>query len=237
MTTGQPALHWECLGESALQCELGTTIRSDCNDRVHALAAAIRRAQLPGVSDLVPGYASLTVHFDPLANPCADDAARNLAESIQSIFSTLIQTDNGAGRLIEVPLCYGAEFGPDLAALAQHCGLSEEIVCARHCAVEYTVALLGFAPGFPYLLGLDPSLETPRRANPRTRVPPGSVAIGGAQTGIYPRELPGGWNLIGRTPERLFDPSRASPALLTPGDRVRFHPIDAVQFATMSSAG
>jgi KipI family sensor histidine kinase inhibitor len=227
MTARAPALRWERLGETALLLELGTTIDLPCNQRVHALAAAIRRARLAGVRDLVPGYASLTVHFDPRA----DDSDSALIEAIDVIFSTLSKIDNHQGQLIEIPLCYGGDFGPDLAALAEHCGLSQEIVCARHCAVEYTVALLGFAPGFPYLLGLDPSLETPRRANPRTRVTAGSVAIGGAQTGIYPRELPGGWSLIGRTPLQLFDPLRTSPALLTPGDRVRFRPIDVEQFA------
>ena len=132
---------------------------------------------------------------------------------------------------IEIPVCYGGEFGPDLDAVATHCGLEPAEVSARHAAGDYRVAMLGFMPGFAYLLGLDESLHMPRRASPRTRVPAGSVAIGGAQTGIYPRELPGGWQLIGRTPLTLFDPSQAEPALLRPGQRVRFRAIDAAAFA------
>ena len=126
-----------------------------------------------------------------------------------------------------VPVCYGGEFGPDLDDLARYARLSVDEVIARHCAPDYRVAMLGFAPGFPYLLGLDPALHAPRRATPRVRVPAGSVAIGGAQTGIYPSELPGGWLLIGRTPLTLFDPAREAPALLAPGQRLRFRAISA----------
>lgn len=137
---------------------------------------------------------------------------------------------------IEIPVCYDGEFGPDLDAVAAHAHLSHAEVIARHTAGDYSVAMLGFAPGFPYLLGLDPALHTPRRANPRTRVPAGSVAIGGAQAGIYPRELPGGWQVIGRTPCVLFDPQRDPPCLLPPGTRVRFRAIDAATFARLAKA-
>jgi KipI family sensor histidine kinase inhibitor len=124
-------------------------------------------------------------------------------------------------------VCYGGEFGPDLGAVATHAGVDEQAVIDAHANGDYRVAMLGFMPGFPYLLGLDKALHTPRRESPRTRVPAGSVAIGGAQTGIYPRELPGGWQLIGRTPLVLFDPTREQPALLQPGQRVRFRAIEA----------
>ncbi|HJU25447.1 MAG TPA: 5-oxoprolinase subunit PxpB [Rhodanobacteraceae bacterium] len=134
------------------------------------------------------------------------------------------------GRPIEIPVCYGGEYGPDLDAVAAHAGLAPDEVVARHTAAEYTVAMIGFAPGFPYLLGLDAALAMPRRRDPRTRVPAGSVAIGGAQTGIYPHELPGGWQLIGRTPLALFDPQREPPCLLAPGDRLRFRAIRVDEF-------
>ena len=140
------------------------------------------------------------------------------------------------GRVVEVPVCYGGEFGCDLDAVASHAGIDAACAIARHCAGEYRVAMLGFAPGFPYLLGLDPTLHMPRRAQPRLRVPPGSVAIGGAQTGIYPRELPGGWHLIGRTPVSLFDVEARPPSLLAPGDRVRFRAIDAEEFEAIAEA-
>jgi KipI family sensor histidine kinase inhibitor len=138
------------------------------------------------------------------------------------------------GRLIEIPVCYGGEYGPDLDAVAKRAGLAPDEIVARHTAAEYAVAMIGFAPGFPYLLGLDPALATPRRTDPRTRVPAGSVAIGGAQTGIYPRELPGGWQLIGRTPLVLFDPRREPPCLLAPGDGLRFRAIRADEFEKLA---
>ena len=137
------------------------------------------------------------------------------------------------GRTIEVPVCYGGEYGPDLDAVAEHAGLAQNEIVARYTAAEYTVAMIGFAPGFPYLLGLDPALAMPRRTDPRPRVPAGSVAIGGAQAGIYPRELPGGWQLIGRTPLVLFDSRREPPCLFAPGDDVRFRAIRADEFARL----
>jgi inhibitor of KinA len=135
---------------------------------------------------------------------------------------------------IDIPVCYGGECGPDLDGLALHAKLPAAEVIARHCAAEYRVAMLGFAPGFAYLLGLDSTLHAPRHAVPRVRVPAGSVAIGGAQTGVYPRELPGGWRIIGRTPLVLFDASRDPPAVLGPGQRVRFRAIDADEFARLA---
>src|SRR5262249_50300829 len=131
---------------------------------------------------------------------------------------------------IEIPVCYGGDGGQDLEALARHADLSVAETIARHGGAEYRVAMLGFVPGFPYLIGLDARLHMPRRPQPRPRVPAGSIAIGGAQTGIYPRETPGGWQLIGRTPLRLFDVQRPDhPALLAPGQRVRFRAIDAAE--------
>jgi KipI family sensor histidine kinase inhibitor len=125
---------------------------------------------------------------------------------------------------VEIPVCYGLEYGPDLDAVAAHCGLSPDEVIARHTAAEYRVYMLGFSPGFPYLGGLDPNIAAPRRETPRIKVPAGSVGIAGMQTGIYPLESTGGWQIIGRTPMRLFDPGLEEPCLLRPGDRLRFVP-------------
>jgi inhibitor of KinA len=133
-------------------------------------------------------------------------------------------------RLIEVPVCYDAEFAPDLETVAQHCGLAPNEVVARHAAARYGVRCVGFTPGFPFLGGLPSQLATPRRKSPRTAVPAGSVAIGGPQTGIYPLRSPGGWNIIGRTPLRLFDVTREPAALLRAGDRVRFVSIGREEF-------
>ncbi|WP_460813589.1 5-oxoprolinase subunit PxpB [Luteimonas pelagia] len=213
----------ERLADDAWLLRLGDRIDSGCNARVHALAAAIR-ADAPGwLVDLVPAYASLAVFFD---------ASRDDADAIGAWLDARLPVRGGdvagsAPRPVEIPVAYGGDGGPDLATAAAELGLSPDALATRHAAGDYTVAMIGFAPGFPYLLGLDPALALPRLATPRTHVPAGSVAIGGAQTGIYPREGPGGWRLLGRTPLRLFDPARDPPALLAPGDRVRFLPREA----------
>jgi inhibitor of KinA len=136
---------------------------------------------------------------------------------------------------VEIPVCYGGEFGPDLAEVARLCALSEEEVIARHAAASYRVYMIGFSPGFAYLGGLDAAIAAPRRATPRTLVPAGSVGIAGLQTGIYPLATPGGWQIIGQTPKRLFLPEREAPCLLSPGDTLRFVPIGAEAFR--ASAG
>ena len=134
--------------------------------------------------------------------------------------------------MVTIPVCYGGDYGPDLAFVAQHAGLSEREVIRRHTAPKYRIYMLGFLPGFPYLGGLDPALFTPRLQNPRTAIPAGSVGIGGQQTGIYPVASPGGWQLIGRTPLKLFDPDR--PLRYAAGDRIRFAAITPQQFETLA---
>lgn len=227
----------EPLSEDTLLLRFGERIDSGLNAQVQAAARRLSMASLRGVLDIAPAYASILLRFDPAAWDDASDGPPH-AQVEQALRAALAQAPSPAagveragGRIVEISVCYGGTHGPDLEALATHAGMSSAGVIARHAAGVYTVAMLGFAPGFPYLLGLDPGLHTPRRATPRTRVPAGSVAIGGAQTGIYPRELPGGWNLIGRTPLALFDPRRAAPCLLAPADRVRFRAISAEEFA------
>ena len=190
----------------------------------------------------MPSYASALLRFDAnfWAGQGDGDPHRAMSGAIEPLLKKLPQPDTGAaqGRLHELPVCYGGDCGADLDAVAEHCGLKRDEVIRRHCEAEYHVAMLGFAPGFAYLLGLDPSLQMPRHDKPRTRVPAGSVGIGGAQTGIYPRELPGGWQLLGRTPAQLFDAANSEqPALLEPGDRVRFVAIGEEEFARQSEAG
>lgn len=211
----------EALGDSALLLRLGDGIESGTVRRVHALARRLRATAPVEIGDIVPAYASVAVFVRPEA--LAIDAG--LLPRVETWLADAFAEATGADatpRLVEVPVRYGGSDGPDLAQVARRCGLDEDEVIARHAAAEYTVAMLGFAPGFPYLLGLDPALATPRHAQPRTRVAAGSVGIGGAQTGIYPRESPGGWQIIGRTPLVLFDATRTEPSLLQPGDRVRF---------------
>lgn len=250
----------EPLAEDALLLRFGDAIDAETNARVHAAAHALREAALPGVIDVAPAYASLLVRFDPFAwSDPSQAAALPHQRLLHRVQDTLTRRDasgldghkpldpglrrddernkgvpsDATTRIIEISVCYGGEFGPDLTNVAAHAGIAPDDVIAHHSAGEYTVAMLGFAPGFPYLLGLDPALHMPRRATPRTRVPAGSVAIGGTQTGIYPHELPGGWQLIGRTPLTLFDPRREPPCLLAPGDQVRFRAIDSVEFGKL----
>lgn len=228
----------EPCSEDALLLRFGDSVDIDLNAEVHAAARALRGAGLRGVVDIAPAYASILLRFDPSAwSDVADGPPHERLE--QALRAALRQAPpaertSADGPIVEIPVCYGGAHGPDLAELAAHAGMSPEEVVARHGAAVYTVAMLGFAPGFPYLLGLDPALHMPRRATPRTRVPAGSVAVGGAQTGVYPRELPGGWNLIGRTPLALFEPRRDPPCLLAPGDRVRFRAITADEFSALA---
>lgn len=202
------------------------------NARAHRIAAQLRALSPPWLRDVVPAYAAVGVFFDPDA--VAAQAVRDWLLAHCTEDASEEKTDGT--RIVEIPVRYGDEFGADLDDAAAALGLARDTLIARHCAPLYTVAMLGFAPGFPYLLGLDAGLALPRLATPRTRVPAGSVGIGGAQTGIYPRESPGGWRLIGRTPLRLFDPGREQPSLLAPGDRVRFVAIDDARFLALAEA-
>ena len=226
----------EALGDSALLITLGERIDAQLNTRAVALAERLAAASLPGVGDVAPAYASVCLRYDPVAWSVAGNAGPFAA--IAARLREFLQTDIADATIvahptsIDIAVCYGGEFGPDLQHVATHAKLDADEVVARHCAGDYRVAMLGFAPGFPYLLGLDAVLHTLRRDSPRVRVPAGSVAIGGAQTGIYPHELPGGWQIIGRTPLTLFDATRATPALLTAGQRVRFRAISPAQFAS-----
>jgi KipI family sensor histidine kinase inhibitor len=211
----------ETLGEDALLLRFGDAIDAVVNARVHGLAQQIERVRPHWLRDLVPAYASLALFVDADAFDCTLDPMIEARRWLQQ--QAFAGEDAGsAGRSVEIPVRYGGEDGPDLAAVAAHARLDEDAVIVRHCAVEYRVAMLGFSPGFPYLLGLDPRLAMPRLDTPRTRVAAGSIGIGGAQTGIYPQAGPGGWRIIGRTALALFDPLHDPPTLLAPGDRVRF---------------
>jgi KipI family sensor histidine kinase inhibitor len=202
------------LGDAALVCEAPPPATLDCQRRVWAAAELAR--DWPHVLEVVPGMNNLTLVFDPLE---ADREA--LADRLQQAWDAAGQAPT-AGRDVDIPVQYGGEFGPDLAAVANHTGLSTREVIERHSGGQYVVFFLGFQPGFAYMGGLEAALHTPRRASPRLEVPAGSVGIGGEQTGIYPATSPGGWQLIGRTELPLFDPARRPPTLLQPGDRVRF---------------
>lgn len=204
-------------GDSALVVEFGDRIDPSLNREVRELWRALERESLPGVVELVPTYRSLLVGYDPLVVD-ADDLQGRILE----IDRHKGDLDLGAPRVIHVPVVYGGEFGPDLPFVARHAGLTEAEVIAIHSGAEYLVYMLGFSPGFPYLGGMSPRIAAPRLATPRTVIPAGSVGIAQQQTGIYPVESPGGWQLIGRTPLRLFDAGRRPPTLFEAGDAIRF---------------
>ncbi|WP_208456899.1 5-oxoprolinase subunit PxpB [Lysobacter solisilvae (ex Woo and Kim 2020)] len=225
MTAGHDDPLIEAIADDALLLRIGERIDPATNARVHALCGRIRARRPAWLLDLVPAYASVGVFFDPAQIGMEAVTAWLRAQLAAS--SSAAPAATSAPRTVEIPVVYGGEAGPDLDSAAAELGITAQELVQRHAAGEYVVAMIGFAPGFPYLLGLDPALALPRLATPRTSVPAGSVGIGGAQTGLYPRESPGGWRLLGRTPLALFDPAREPPALLAPGDRVRFLAVDA----------
>lgn len=207
--------------------DLATGPSAALTETVRAALRALSDDPLAGVDEVTPGYASILIRFDPLRTD-ADELAQGLAARLAAVGDHAPPPP----RLVEVPVCYGGEHGPDLQAVARHVGLSPSEVIAAHSAAEYAVAFLGFAPGFPYLTGLPPSLQVPRRATPRLRVPAGSVAIAAGQAGIYPQESPGGWQLLGRTPLPLLQLGPTPTTRLQLGDRVRFVPIPPSDWPT-----
>jgi inhibitor of KinA len=209
-------------GDCALVAEYGATLDERVNIRVRLLDQALADLHHPGVVETVPTYRSLMIHYDPLVV-----SRRQVEEWIIEADRGLPEAAGAASRVVEIPVTYGGDAGPDLAGVAAHAGLTEQAVVEIHAAGEYLVFMLGFMPGFPYLGGMSPRIAAPRLPTPRTVVPAGSVGIAGAQTGIYPTESPGGWRLIGRTPVTLFDPALSPPALLEAGDYVRFVPVSA----------
>jgi KipI family sensor histidine kinase inhibitor len=266
-------------GDAALLVELPARIDREISARAVALEQAVRRRCGASVRDVVVGFCSVTVYFDPLHMDAAwlESEIRGLAASRGARLPAAEDADGEGNRtrgarfradeeahgernrsrggrlqpeedadwesgvrsldppvthetILNIPVCYGSDYGPDLADVAAYAGATTDDVIALHCGTTYRVYVVGFVPGFPYMASVDPRLAIPRRATPRTRVPAGSVAIAAGQTGIYPGDTPGGWHLIGRTHVKPYDPSRAEPFLFKPGDSVRFHPIGRDEF-------
>lgn len=205
----------QVLGDRALVLSAPSPVTLANQARIWAVAE--RAHEWNDVIDVVPGMNNVTIVFDPLT---ADTPA--LGRQLEQAWAATARSTQTPGRLIDIPVHYGGDAGPDLGLVAAHTGLTPQQLVERHAAASYTVYFLGFQPGFAYLGGLDSVLHTPRRAEPRLRVPAGSVGIGGAQTGIYPAATPGGWNIIGRSDLALFDPAKTPASTLQPGDQVRF---------------
>jgi inhibitor of KinA len=228
------------LGDSALIVRMRERFDDAPEQTLDVVLRAFQRLQntaIPGVIELAPAYTSVAVFFDPI--PAAKGAETPdkvfdwLATRIRAAVAGIVAPGRIArsrSKTVEIPVCYDPEFALDIDDVAQRAAISPGEVIRVHSAAEYRVACIGFVPGFPFLAGLPKKLATPRRDVPRKQIPPGSVGIGGAQTGIYPLRSPGGWNLIGRTPLRLFDPRKNPPALLRAGERVRFRAITREEF-------
>ncbi|WP_303797764.1 5-oxoprolinase subunit PxpB [Alicyclobacillus macrosporangiidus] len=222
----------EPLGDGAAVVRLGTRIDPDTHRQVRRLVLAVDRSAPPWLVELVPAFTTVTVFYDAVQ---ADFV--QVEGWLRTRLEVLGDDPLPPPREVRIPVCYGGEFGPDLGVVASHNGLTEDEVIAIHSQGEYLVYMIGFAPGFPYLGGLSERIATPRRSTPRVSIPAGTVGIAGMQTGVYPISTPGGWQLIGRTPVRLFRPEQDPPTLLQAGDIVRFDPISPDEYQALLEGG
>lgn len=216
-------------GDRGLLVELGDAISPEINQQVRALTLALEGEPIPGIQEAIPTYRSIILVYDPMKTTPA-----RLETRILSLLGELSRIEMPPPRETVIPVCYGGEHGPDIAFVAEHNRIGIEDVIRFHSEPSYPIYMLGFSPGFPFLGGLSEKLHTPRLSTPRTLVPAGSVGIANNQTGIYPIASPGGWQLIGRTPLRLFSPSKPNPFLLNAGDRLRFHPIPLAEYRRLT---
>ena len=219
-------------GDCAVTLQIGDEISETINREVVGALESLRSAAIPGVLELVPTYTSVCIHYDPLVLSY-DDLLQVIGRLENGAAEDL---ENASERIVEIPVCYGGEYGPDLAFVAEYNGLTVDEVIKRHSEGVYLVYMLGFLPGFAYMGGMDETIACPRLTSPRTKIPAGSVGIAGAQTGIYPLSSPGGWQLIGRTPLKMFaiDGEKTTFAL-SAGDRVRFVPITEEAYREMEA--
>jgi len=213
------------MGDRGLLLEFGDEISAEVNEKVRRMALAIQAESIEGMIETVPTYRSLLVLYNPLILP-VDELKKRLIR----LEEELKQTSFPDPELTKIPVLYGGAYGPDLEGVARHLQISPEEVVRLHCSKPYFIYMIGFMPGFPYMGELPDTLITPRLKTPRLSVPAGSVAIAQKQTGIYPMESPGGWQIVGRTPIKLFDPEKDPPALLQMGDLVQFYPISEKEF-------
>lgn len=222
-------------GDTSLSVEFGNEISQAINTRIRAFNIALERSDIPGIVETVPTYRSLMVHYDP--GVIRYDP---LVKALEGLMGQLDQIRIPPSEVLEIPVLYGGEEGPDLDFVAQHSGKTPEEVISIHTSTEYLIYMLGFTPGFTYLGGMSEEIATPRLKTPRVKIPAGSVGIAGAQTGVYPIDSPGGWQLIGRTPVHMYDPNRAKPILPEAGQYIKFRAIDRAEYdriAAQEAAG
>ena len=212
-------------GDSSLLIEFGNEISPEINRRIAAVVELMREQHIEGVVDVIPAFCSLLVNYDPRVA-----GYEKMKKRLESLVRVDIKVGQVKRKIFEIPVLYGGEYGPDLASIAEHAGISQDEVIAIHSSRDYLIYMLGFLPGFCYLGGLDERIHTPRLSNPRLRIRAGSVGIGGSQTGIYPLDSPGGWQLMGMTPVKTYDPEREIPILVEAGNYIRFVPIYEEQY-------
>ena len=212
-------------GDSSLLIQFGNEISPEINQKITATVQLMREQHIEGVLDVIPAFCSLLINYDPRVI-----SYNEITKRMKKLLKVETKTGEKRKKVFEIPVCYGGKYGPDLAYIAEHAGMTEEEVIALHSSTDYLIYMLGFLPGFCYLGGLDERLHTPRLATPRIKIDAGSVGIGGSQTGIYPMDSPGGWQLMGMTPVKTYDPEREVPILVEAGDYIRFVPVDEEEY-------
>ncbi|WP_257348346.1 5-oxoprolinase subunit PxpB [Pseudalkalibacillus decolorationis] len=221
-------------GDAAITLHFGSKIEKITNDRIQAFSSLLLQQNYQWLIEVVPAYTTTTIYYDPTKLIDHGEAPFSyIRKTLQQLASQKHEESITDARTVEIPVCYGGDYGPDLDYVATHNNLSREEVIERHIAGDYHVYMLGFSPGFPYIGGLNETIATPRKTTPATRITEGSVGIAGNQTGIYPNESPGGWQIIGRTPLKLFRTQQEPPTLLQAGDQIRFREISEQEFKTL----
>ena len=218
------------VGDCAVSVELGQEISLEINHKVMALKMVLEREPIRGIVELIPTYCSLLIQYDPM-----DLRYGQLRDRLEALVTQLDEVEMPPKQVVEIPVAYGGEYGPDLGEVARAHNISEEEVIKLHSEPEYPIYMLGFVAGFPYLGGMNKAIATPRKKSPRLKIEAGSVGIAGEQTGIYSVESPGGWQIIGRTPLKLYDVEREEPVLLKAGQYVKFKPITKEEFRAMEN--
>ena len=218
------------VGDCALSVEFGQEISLEINHKVMALKTVLERKPITGLGELVPTYCSLLIQYDPMVLRYGP-----LRDKLKDLVTQLDEVEMPPKQVVEIPVAYGGEYGPDLGEVARSHNISEEEVIRLHSEPEYPIYMLGFVAGFPYLGGMNKAIATPRKTSPRLKIEAGSVGIAGEQTGIYSVQSPGGWQIIGRTPLKLYDVEREEPVLLKAGQYVKFKPITKEEFRAMEN--
>ncbi len=212
-------------GDTSLSVEFGNAINEAINHDIRAYKIALEKAGIPGIVETVPTYRSLMVHYDPSVIPYAQ-----IRMKLEQLLNEMGEIEIPPSPVLEIPVLYGGEMGPDLAFVAENAGISEDEVVKIHSSAEYLIYMLGFTPGFTYLGGMSEKIAAPRLKAPRMKIPAGSVGIAGTQTGVYPIDSPGGWQLIGRTPVKMYDPERETPILPEAGQYIQFFPVTQTEY-------